>query len=232
MDDGSDSVKTSLAMLEELAGQDVAIVCATSHYYAEKESIDVFAWRRAQAAGRLQEALTAAADKKISMPEILPGAETAFFPGICESSQLDQLCLKNTSTLLVEMPFTEWSRFQVEEIISLVLDRNYQVVLVHPERFIYSGGNSRYLKKLAELPIAMQVNADTLIRWRTRRQGLELLKLTDTPLLGTDCHNLTSRRPHMDKARGVVKSHLGREFLREMDENAQRLIKAAAAGDR
>lgn len=233
MDDGSDGVETSLAMLERLAAQGVTMVCATSHYYAEKESIDVFAWRRNQALNRLREGLALLmAEKGMPVPDILPGAEVAFFSGICESSQLDQLCLQGTSTLLVEMPFTEWNRFQIEEILSLVLDRDYQVVLVHPERFCFSKINVRYLKKLAELPIAFQVNADTLTRWRTRRQGMELLKLTDWPLLGTDCHNLTSRSPHMDLARSAVKKQLGSEFLRKIDENARRLtaVKESMAG--
>ena len=39
MDDGSESVEMSLAMLQALAEMGVGTVCATSHYYARENSI-------------------------------------------------------------------------------------------------------------------------------------------------------------------------------------------------
>ena len=41
LDDGSDSVEMSLAMLYQMAEQGVDVVCATSHYYAKYSSIDL-----------------------------------------------------------------------------------------------------------------------------------------------------------------------------------------------
>ena len=79
------------------------------------------------------------------------------------------------------------------------------------------------LEELAKLPLALQVNADTLLRWRTRRQGLELLELTATPLLGSDCHDMTKRPPNLKGGREMVRRKLGEAFLAQMDENARRL---------
>ena len=42
LDDGSDSVEMSLAMLRREAEQSVTVVCATSHYYAKHSSIPAF----------------------------------------------------------------------------------------------------------------------------------------------------------------------------------------------
>ena len=58
LDDGSQSVKMSLAMLRREAEQGVDAVCATSHYYAHHEGIDAFCARRAEALERLTSALT------------------------------------------------------------------------------------------------------------------------------------------------------------------------------
>lgn len=93
----------------------------------------------------------------------------------------------------------------------------------HPERFCFSSNNRRRLKELASLPIALQVNADTLLHWRSRKQGLELLELTSTPLLGSDCHNTTSRPPNLKGGREMVLRKLGEKFLDRMDENARML---------
>ena len=53
LDDGSDSVEMSLAMLYQMAEQGVDVVCATSHYYAKYNSIPAFCERRAEAMERL-----------------------------------------------------------------------------------------------------------------------------------------------------------------------------------
>lgn len=217
MDDGSRSVEMSLQLLRELSGQGVSTVCCTSHYYAMQESIEQFTQRRTMAYHRLS------AELEEGLPKLVLGAETAWFRNMSRAD-LTPLCLGQTRTLLVEMPFTDWTHQDVEEIISLVLDRSYQVILVHPERFCYSKGNRKYLERLSELPIAFQVNADTFLNWRTRRQGLELLEMTRFPLLGSDTHNLTSRAPHLEKARKVIEKRLGKDFLQYMDMNADRAI--------
>lgn len=133
------------------------------------------------------ERLTAAGTE--GLPRVLPAAETAFFSGISGCPGLERLCIQGTRTLLLEMPFMEWSDYQLEEVAALVLDRGYQVVLVHPERFCAAGSNREKLRQLGELPLAMQVNARTLLRWSTRRLGLELLREASCPLLTIDGEN-------------------------------------------
>ena len=64
-----------------------------------------------------------------------------------------------------------------ETVEALVLDCRYDVVLVHPERFCFSKSNRHKLEKLAELPIGLQVNAGSLLRWGTRRLALDLLQM-------------------------------------------------------
>ena len=213
MDDGSGSVGTSLAMLRREAEQGVDAVCATSHYYAHHEGIGAFCARRAEALERLTSALTD------DLPRVLPAAEVAYFSHM-EEQDLEPLCIRGTRTLMLEMPFTDWTDLQVETVEALVLDCRYQVVLVHPERFCFSKSNLHQLERLAQLPIGLQVNAGALLRWGTRRLALDLLQLTGTPLLGSDCHNLTSRPPNLKGGRAVIRRKLGEDFLNQMDENA------------
>lgn len=222
MDDGSDGVETSLEMLRRMAGQGVTTVCATSHYYADENSIGTFCARRAKALHRLVQAAQATGQAE-HLPQILPGAEVAYFSGISECGDLRRLCIENTNTLMLEMPFCDWNPLQIEEVTALALDCGLDLVLVHPERFCFSKANRRWLEKLAELPIGLQVNAGSLLRWRSRRLALELLELTRRPLLGSDCHNLTTRPPNLREGRNVVQKKLGAEFLAQMDETAAQL---------
>ena len=221
IDDGSPDVGTSAAMLRREAEQGVDVVCATSHYYAKYNSIPAFCERRAEALERLSSVLTA------ELPRVLPAAEVAYFPHM-EEQDLMPLCIQGTRTLMLEMPFADWTDLQLETVEALVLDCRYDVVLVHPERFCFSKSNRHKLEKLAELPIGLQVNAGSLLRWGTRRLALDLLQLAHWPLLGSDCHNLTSRPPNLKEGRKVVMQKLGEAFLDQMDRNAERLTVPAA----
>ena len=217
MDDGSRSTEMSYSMLRTMAEMGVDMVCATSHYYADQNDISTFCSRRLQAMTRLSAALPN------GLPHILAAAEVAYFPHM-EQKELTHLCIQDTRTLLLEMPYSEWTELQVETVATLALDLRYQVVLVHPERFCFSKSNSDKLKKLNDLPVAMQINAGSLIHWRTRRLSLDLLQMGKTPLLGSDCHNTTTRPPNLKGGRNIVEKKLGRRFLEQMDENAARII--------
>ena len=210
LDDGSDSVEMSLAMLYQMAEQGVDVVCATSHYYAKYSSIPAFCERRAEALERLSSVLTA------ELPRVLPAAEVAYFPHM-EEQDLMPLCIQGTRTLMLEMPFSDWTGLQLETVEALVLDCRYDVVLVHPERFCFSKSNRHKLEKLAELPIGLQINAGSLLRWGTRRLALDLLQMAQYPLLGSDCHNLTFRPPNLKEGRKVVMQKLGEAFLKKID---------------
>ena len=107
MDDGSDGVDTSLAMLRREAEQGVTAVCATSHYYAKHSSIPAFCERRAEALERLSSVLTE------DLPQVLPAAEVAYFPRM-EEQDLTPLCIQGTRTLMLEMSFADWTSLQAE----------------------------------------------------------------------------------------------------------------------
>ena len=220
-DDGSQSLEMSLAMLRREAEQGVNVVCATSHYYAKHNSIPAFCERRAEAMERLSAVLTE------DLPRVLPAAEVAYFPHM-EEQDLTPLCIQGTRTLMLEMPFADWTGLQLETVEALVLDCRYDVVLVHPERFCFSKSNRHKLEKLAELPIGLQVNAGSLLRWGTRRLALDLLQMAQYPLLGSDCHNLTSRPPNLKEGRKVVMQKLGEAFLKKIDRYGEWITTPAA----
>ena len=218
MDDGSPDVDTSIQMIRCQHEQGVEVICGTSHYYAFDNSIAAFCERRTRAMEKLNEVVPK------DMPRIALAAEVAYFSGIYENPDLERLCIEGTRTLMLEMPFAEWTDFQMDEVAALVLDRGFQVVLVHPERFCTSKDNRKKIRQIEELPVALQVNAGTLLHWRRRRLGLELLRETSIPLLGSDSHNVISRRPNLQEGRKVIERKLGSSFLNQMDRNAERMI--------
>lgn len=215
IDDGSDSVETSVKMLQLMARYGVETVCATPHFYREKMDVETFLTRREMSWQTLQQTID-------PLPvSVVLGAEVAYYSGISEEKELQRLCVEGTNTLLLELPYSQWNSFQIDEVMSLAWDCGFDVVLVHPER-LATGENKKWLSRLYLLP--MQVNAGNLCRWRMRRSALEILENTAKPLLGSDCHNLTSRAPNLWEGRNVVERKLGREVLSEIDKNTQALF--------
>lgn len=222
MDDGSPDAQTSVNMLKGLTGQGVELACATSHYYARQESIQSFLQRRREAVAALGDALEQAGPMEI--PVVRLGAEVAYFPGIAQCQDLGRLCLGGTRTLLLELSYTQWTPQQVEEVASLCLDHGYQVVLAHPERFSHIHSYWRDMERMLSLPIFLQINADSLLQWSSRKLALELLGSAQRPLLASDCHNLTTRPARLEKARQMVEKKLGAKMLTRLDEAAIRLV--------
>ena len=112
MDDGSESVEMSLAMLRESRRQGVDLICSTSHFYADEEDPASFLARRGEAYARLREAM----ENPMDYPRILLGAEVLYFPGISVAEEVCSLRLEGTPFLLVEPPMMPWSETMLDEV--------------------------------------------------------------------------------------------------------------------
>lgn len=216
MDDGSRDPEMSARMLQALFNQGVEIVCATPHFYREENAVPEFLERRQRAWDAMPQ--------PANMPQVLLGAEVAYYPGMSESENLESLCLQGTKALLLEMPFCAWTGRQILEVVRLIIDRDFFIVLAHPERYLFEKCNRDAINRFAEMDTGMQVNASTLCHWQTRDVGLKLLQSTGAPFLGTDCHNLDSRAPQMQRARKAIGRRLGAEFLAELDESVSQIL--------
>ena len=112
MDDGSDSVETSRKMLKMLSDQGVTEVVATPHFYATQDNPEEFLRRRRESAEKLNRITE-------SLPRILLGAEVAYFDGMGRCADLKEMAIGETGFLLVEMPFTDWTKRMVDELIRI-----------------------------------------------------------------------------------------------------------------
>ena len=59
----------------------------------------------------------------------------------------------------------------------------------------------------------VQANASFFLHGSTRALALKLLRQDKIHLLGSDCHNLTTRPPLLGEAIGVIRQKLGEEVL-------------------
>ena len=211
MDDGSKSVEQSIEMLTRQAQQGITTVIATPHFFANDDTVDSFLKRREQSAN----ALSARVDD--TLPQVIPGAEVRYFSGISRMEGLGDLCIQGTKLLLMEMPMIPWTDAMVRELTQLAGKGDVQLIMAHIERFRRFMSMDMW-EQLVQNDILIQVNADFFTAFGTRRKALSLLRDGGIHLIGSDCHNLTSRPPVAGDAYACIQKKLGRDFITQMNE--------------
>lgn len=217
VDDGSESVEQSLAMLRALAEQGVEEVVATPHFYANSESVDEFLERRNAAYEMLKESMDD------SMPRVKLGAEVRFYPGLETLTDINKLCIEGTNILLLEMPFSRWSDYTVREVIKVSSYRGITLALAHIDRYL-SFQESGTWRRFLENDILMQVNAGSFKRFFTGAKLMRMLRSGMIHMIGTDCHNQDDRAPNMDSASEKIVKKLGEDFLVDFSKRCCRLL--------
>lgn len=228
MDDGAKNTAMSIEMLKQMRKQGTDLVIASSHFYARRNSADEFLQRREDALAHLQESLLSAfgSEEQVSrnVPTIVPGAEAAFFSGIENLPQLEDLCIQGTRTLLLEMPFVRWTSYEFNAVSSIIYNRHLNVVLAHIERYLGENKGNETFDRLLSLPVTLQVNAESLLPLFGSRPCINLFKEGKAQLLGSDAHNLDKRPPNLDKGRKVLEKKIGPDILKLIDETGVKLL--------
>lgn len=217
LDDGSGSVDESLAMLNELGRQGVDGIAATPHFYADQVSPDTFFERRQAAWETLAPRLTSTA------PQIRLGAEVYYFEGIDRYHELERFCIQGTRLLLLEMPGIIWTNRMIRSLTDIQERDRVTVLMAHVERYLHTQKKETW-EYLLQAGIRMQANADFFIRHRTRGKAMKLLRDGKIHLLGTDCHNMTTRKPNMESAFKVFAQKKSQDLLDRMNSRASMLL--------
>lgn len=194
MDDGCKTPEEALQVLKSSYSQGVRRMFATPHYYPV-ESIASFLERRQVA----YEKLLAVAEGERDIPQICLGAEVAYRPGLGYVEELSKLCIGSSRYLLLELPFTRWNRELVRDARNMCAAFGIVPILAHIERYL-ENGQKDILNQLLEMDVLVQMNTGFLLRFSTAGKGRRLLKSGTVRLLGSDCHNMTSRPPNLGKA--------------------------------
>ncbi len=220
IDDGSRSTEDSLAMLRMEMEQGIHHVVLTPHFYPQSDKPERFLARRAAAVERLEEALRA----ESGLPEITVGAEMHYFRGIGSTDILPEFTVGSGKYLLVEMPSAPWTDVMYRDLEDIYSKKNIIPIIAHIDRYISPFRTRRVMERLEELPVLIQANSEFFLRRNTSRMALKMLRQGQIHLLGSDCHNLSSRKPDLGAAVERIISHLGEEALHDVMDCQSRII--------
>ncbi len=214
IDDGSRDIRETKNLLLEEYNQGVTQILLTPHFYANQDSIPHFLTKREQSLQKLKALL----QEDTSYPEVKVAAEVYYFPGMGTSKVLPNLCMENSSLLLLEMPFAQWNDEIYNDVKNMIEKQHLTVVIAHVERYYKFQKDTSYWNDILDLPLYLQINAGGLLKMGGRRRlDLQLLKSGTPIVLGSDCHNMESRPPTLKAGRDFIAKKMGSSVLENID---------------
>ena len=216
VDDGSDSVETSLNMLRFIQENGVTDVILTPHYRGRynktaKELASLFKDFKKQV-------LDAGINVKLHLGQEIYYTEDLI--GVLESNEV--LTLNDTKYVLLEFPYNE--SVDIEEIVYDVVASGFIPVIAHVERYGYvSIDDVVAIKSLGAL---IQVNGTAVLgnapKYAVKRTK-KLLKAKLVDFVASDAHK--SRLPNLKDAYDKIKKKYGEDYANVLfTENAKKIL--------
>lgn len=198
IDDGSDSVDTSLKMVEMMKAQGVERICATPHFYAHREKcIEDYLQKRQTAFEQIQ--------GQTAVTDIHLGAEIAIEHGISELPGIEKLAIEGTRIILLELPYRAYEKWMSEEIYNISAEYKLKVMLAHVHRYLPYYSKDEIETILSGKSI-LQINNEAFASWKEKRLAKKVMAEHTHFAFGSDAHNLTDRKPNWDLLQKRVKA--------------------------
>ncbi len=220
IDDGAKDVQTSLKMIERLKEQGVETIVLTSHFYSDTMSLEDFLAKRDNAMAELTTALPDGS------PRLIPAAEVYISDYLFNYDSLDKLKIGNSDYVLIEHPFSsEFSQKDYNRLSNLYCDYGVKPILAHIERYKALMDNPKKIDGLLDLGCLTQVNISSFFyeHHSTKKKLFKLLKSGRISLIGSDCHNMTSRPPEYADGISAIIKKCGDEIITELMNRAKRI---------
>ncbi len=196
LDDGAQDVETSLKMLEMLKAQGVEKVIATPHFYAHNEkSAEAFIEKRQAAYDKI---------KSESPLPVLLGAEVAVERNISEVKNIEKLAIQGTKLILLELPYNKYKSWMGEEIYNISAEYGLKVILAHIHRY-YDFYSKDEIENVLSMDAVFQMNNEAFETFREHRFVKSVMKQNYPFIFGSDCHNLSYRKPNWDVLKSKCK---------------------------
>ena len=188
IDDGADSVETSLQMVEMMRNQGVQRICATPHFYAHRENSVADYLEKRQAAFEKIQGQTAVQDIHL-------GAEVAIEHGISELEGIEKLAIEGTRIILLELPYRPYEKWMSEEIYNIAAEFKLKVMLAHVHRYLpyYS---REELETILRCNAVYQINNEAFASWKEKKIARKVMAEHTHFAFGSDAHNTSSRKPN------------------------------------
>ncbi len=219
IDDGAKDAEMSEKMLLAEKEQGVGRIVLTPHFYLQDNSVEQFLEKRARSAEKL-----APLTEKHGI-EVKYGAEV-LYTGSLADKELDKLCIGDTRYIMIELPYRQLTDRFISEFRSFAgsLFPDLIPILAHAERYL-NFTSARSIYEIMESDILVQLNSGDFRAFSgSSRFMYDLLRKDLAHLLGTDCHNITSRPPNLAAAQKAISKKMSADCFDRLMRNAEKVF--------
>ncbi len=211
IDDGSQSMESTLKMIKIAADEGITHMIATPHYKNDRHSASPGTILKL-----VSEVQNLADENKLGLT-ILPGNEIMFFSDMEEAYDAGKLTTMNQSEyLMIEFyPDDEYSR--IKRGVEMTQSLGLHPVLAHVERFAELRKDIGRIAELKNRGAFIQVNASSMVGeqgFGTKQFVKKLLKDELIDFVGTDAHHYEKRAPHMEKCINYLERKVSEEYAK------------------
>lgn len=186
IDDGSESIETSLEILKDAYNNGVTDIFLTPHYIENSR----FNCNNKEKQKILNILKTKLKEEKISI-NLYIGNEVFIDENILEHIKNNEIAtLNNSKYILVELPMGRMYNNTKEILFNLIVE-GYTIVLAHPERYRYMQEDDKKLEELLSMGVLLQGNYRSLFGYygKDAKKALKkFIKKKQISFLGSDIH--------------------------------------------
>lgn len=224
VDDGSDSIETSLDILESLSNSGVTDIILTPHYIVDTN----YTSKKLDNIVKLKELQRQLKNNDINI-NIYLGNEIYIFDNICKLIKENKICtLNNTEYILVELPMSGiYPEYQ--DIFVELQKIGFKIILAHPERYASFQDDFNKIHEMVNMGILLQCNIDSILGkygTKAKKTMKYILKNKLLSFVGTDIHSDKEDYTYIDKAKKQFKKYLTDEEIEIVfTKNAKEIIR-------
>lgn len=219
IDDGARDAAVSFEMMKLEKKSGIGGIVLTPHFYLHERTVARFTERRAEAYEKIR-AYAGELDIKLKL-----GAEVLYTKSLADED-MTALCIEGTRYMLLELPYKQLTVNFINEFRSFVggIFPDIIPILAHAERYLnFTDEESLYEIMDTDMPV--QINAGSFKPFSKHSRFIyDLIGSGRAQLLGTDCHNTSSRPPDMDIARKAISRKFSARHFEKLMENAEKVF--------
>lgn len=212
IDDGARDKREADFMIESLIKNKIDTVVCTPHFNPSREPLKEFIVKRSKAYK----------DMESCELKLILASETYFNEVLFYYEDITPLCMKDTRYILIEFPVDiKFNTHLFTSLNKFIVKYDVIPIIAHVERYKYLK-KKRLLYKLKDMGCLLQVNTSSLLN--KDKKLLKLLKEKLIDVLGSDCHNMSSRPPVFSDALQIIKKGIGEDYIEGLDRNSRDII--------
>jgi len=221
IDDGARNLDMSIEMIRNAEGEGTEYICATPHFITEEFEIS-----RSDYIRKSDELILLSKKESLNI-KILSGLEIYMHPNLPKLYSDKKIWgINDSEYLLIELPMGQFPIY-TESVFYELMVLGAKPILAHPERNSQIIKNNDLATNLIKQGVLMQVNSGSIMGdygEKAKKTAENFLKCNMIHILGSDGHNITSRKTKIKEAFTIVK-HKNQAVYNWIVENQTNIIK-------